>query len=746
MKFFPQKIRYFLGLFLAMLLAVSAWSQTIHGRVLERRADGQPEALVGANAYWLGTTTGAATDAEGRFSLNRVADRDQLVVSFTGYRADTLRVAPNADSLTVFLSAATQLDEVVVSGASVSIDRINPIQTELLTTRTLAKAACCNLSESFETNASVSVSYTDAVTGAKQIQLLGLSGSYVQSNVENIPSIRGLATTFGLNYIPGTWIKSIDLGKGAGSVVNGYEGMVGALNVELMKPEDSEKLYVNTYFNSFGRGELNVNAARKLSERWSVGLLSHASTLQTKIDKNGDGFLDLPLYTQLNGINRWKYAGERFMAQFGVKALYEDRLGGQTAFDPDRDKGRGVRYGFGNTTRRLEAFSKTAKLFPKTPYRGLGLILNAVDHDSRSYFGFNTYTGRQQSLYANLIYQDIFGNTNHQFKAGLSYLLDGYRERYNDSTFARTESVPGVFVEYTETIPEKLTVVLGLRSDVHNLFGTQWTPRLHLKYNLNRDLTLRASAGRGWRVPNVLAENLGLLINSRELVGPGRLSPEISWNYGASLAQEFRLGGRTGSLVLDFYRTDFTNQLLADMDTPGLIQFYYQPGKSYSNSFQAELNYQPAKRFDLKLAYRRFDVQADQRTEEGIVRLPRMFVNRDRVLFNVGYALPYDKWKVDVTWQWNGKRRIPHVEDTAGAHPSVLNPQLAPAFSNFNAQVSRAFRAWEVYLGGENLGNFTQKNPIVAANDPFGRRFDASMTWGPIVGRMIYLGTRYRIR
>jgi outer membrane receptor for ferrienterochelin and colicins len=726
-----------------LFLIGGAQAQSVRGRVLEAGTDAP---LPGAVVRWAGTQSGTLTDSAGTFTLARnAAGTPSLLTSFVGYQTDTLALAlGDTAPLVIRLRPVGQgLSEVVVSGTTNALDHLNPIHTEVITTRTLAKAACCNLSESFETNASVSVSYADAVTGAKQIQLLGLAGTYVQLNTENIPSLRGLATTFGLNYLPGTWIRSIDVGKGAASVISGYESMTGALNVELVKPEEAERLYLNGYVNRFGRGELNLNLARPLNDRWSVGLLSHASTQRTKIDENGDGFLDLPLFTQLNVINRWKYQSSRTMAQFGVKALVEDRLGGQTAFDPARDRNTARAYGFGNTTRRVEVFSKTARLFPEKPYKGLGLILNGTSHDSRSYFGFRRYDGRQQTLYGNLIYQNIFGDTRHTYKAGLSYLLDDFREQYNDSTFTRTESVPGAFFEYTYTVP-RLIAVLGGRADVHNLYGTRLTPRLHLKYDLTTDLHLRLNAGRGWRVPNALAENLGMLINSRTVQVPGALRPEESWNYGLSLSQDFRAFGRKGSLVLDAFRTDFQNQLVVDMETPGYVRFYNLVGQSFANSLQAELNYSPAPRFELKAAYRYYDVRNDIVVEGVPTLLPRMFVSPDRVLLNAGYATRFDKWKFDLTYQWNGRRRIPHM---AGEVHGPLNLAVfAPAFANLNAQVARGFKWGEVYLGGENLNNFTQPNPILGANDPFGRSFDASMVWGPVVGRNIYAGFRYKIQ
>lgn len=723
------------------VLAQSDSIQSVTGTVREAGAN-QRVPLAGATVRWAGTPVGTVTDSLGRFQLRPHPLTHQLVTSYVGYRTDTSRVSGAATGITITLRPEQTLAEVTVSGVPGQVDRLDPIQTERLTQRTLAKAACCNLSESFETNASVSVQYADAVTGARQIQFLGLGGQYVQTNVENIPTVRGLATTFGLNYIPGTWITGIDVGKGAGSVVNGYESMSGQINVELQKPDDKQHLFLNGYVNSFGRLEGNVNWSRAMSKRWSVGVLGHVSTLRTERDQNGDGFRDLPLYTQLNAMNRYKYGSDRLMVQFGVKALYEDRDGGQLSrFGP-------ARYAFLNTTKRLEGFAKIAQLFPDKPYKGLGLILDALHHEQTAHFGYAPYDGRQQTLYANLIYQNIIGNTNHTYKAGLSYLLDDYRETYRAIQTARTESVPGAFVEYTYQYPEKLTLVAGGRVDVHNLYGTQVTPRLHLKYNLNPNLTLRGSAGRGFRVPNPFAENFGYLVSSRSVFLTQPLRPEVSWNYGLSVAQEVRLLGKRASLVLDYYRTDFRNQLIVDVDHPRELYFYNLRGPSFANSFQAELNVQPARRFELKAAYRRFDVRQSMGAPFGEERLlPRMMVSRDRVLLNGGYALPFDKWKFDATLQWNGRRRIPYLRE-GYVHTSYQNMPLAyaPGFYNLNAQVSRAFRSgWEVYLGGENLTGYRQTDPIVAPNDPFGPNFDAgARAWGPITGQMIYVGFRFK--
>lgn len=756
--------------FLAFWLAYgSLWAQTnpVSGTVSEQ-VNNRTVPLNGASVVWLGTTLGSITDSTGRFSITPTLQTNRLVISYVGYESDTLAIIDSAQSINVTLRASRTLQEVTVAGASSQIDRIAPIQTELLTIKTLAKAACCNLSESFETNASVSVSYSDAVTGAKQIQFLGLGGQYVQTNVENIPTVRGLASTFGLNYIPGTWITSIDVGKGAGSVVNGYEAMTGQLNVELQKPDvaiGKPNLFFNGYVNSFGRVEGNVNWAKTLNKHWSVAGLGHVSTLQTDIDQNRDGFRDLPLYNQINGIGRAKYTSDRWMAQFGVKALTESREGGQT-----KSAGGFQPYRFTNDTRRVEVFSKTARLFPDKPYRGLGLIINGLYHDQTAGFGFTPYTGRQQSLYANLIYQTIIGTTDHGLKTGLSYVYDNYRENYALQPLDRTESVPGAFVEYTYNYLSKLTVVLGGRLDAYTLqnqqyagptqsqfllvpntlFRWQATPRLHLRYQATDGLTVRLTTGRGFRTPNQLAENFGYLVSSRKVNLNRDIQPEVSWNYGISLTQETELFGKKVTIIADFHRTDFQNQLVADFEHPREIYFYNTNGaKSYANSFQIEANYSPAKRLEIKAAYRLFDVQQTMGGDFGEARLlPRMMVSRDRVLVNAGYALPFDKWKFDATLQYNGPKRIPYLRP-GYSHQSYLNmpTDVAPGFVNLNAQVSKAFRSGlEVYLGGENLTGFRQPDPIINASQPFSGDFDAAArTWGPITGAMVYAGFRYNL-
>ncbi len=722
-----------------LLASADLMAQNVQGTVRDKSSAGLPGVMV----HWKGETAGTVfSDEKGQFSIAKKTDNQFLVFKMLGYSPDTVLVSGDGPLTIILKEETSDLNEVVVKTRASSIDALSPLHTEIINAKTLAKAACCNLSESFETNASVSVNYADAVTGSKQIQLLGLSGLYVQSNIENIPSIRGLASTFGLNFVPGTWIQSIDLVKGTGSVVNGFESMIGAMNVELQKPDNSEKLYLNIYANHLGRGEVNLNLSRKLTPKWSVGLLTHGSALKTNIDNNGDGFLDLPKYDQVNILNRWKYSGERFMAQFGVKMLRDTRMGGQKGFE-SRESTPGL-YGFTNKTNRVEFFSKTAKLFPEKPYRGLGLILNGTWHDSESYFGFKPYLATQKSFYSNLIYQDIFGTTMHTYKTGLSFQADNYDEKYGAILLKRNELIPGAFFEYTYNYLDKTVLVAGIRSDYHSIFGNQISPRIHFKQEVGKNDTWRVSFGKGFRVPNPLAEYFGNLVSGRQVVFMDPIAPEVSWSLGTSWIKNMGKYTISGEL----YHTRFEKQQIADMEHPGYIYFYGLDGKSRTTSALIELNYGPSNNWEFKAAYRFIDSKQTLGKPNGEnVLVEKMFLNRDRVLLNAAYALPYDKWKFDLTLQWNGKRRIPNASP-AYDHMSYQNMpyETAPAFANLNGQITRTFINWDIYLGGENLTNFRQKNPIFDPGNPFGGNFDAGMAWGPVVGITVYSGVRYKIR
>jgi len=724
-------------------------SGLIKGVVMESDDKGRFHPLYGASVNWLGTPKGVLSDSNGVFLIASEPSTQRLVISYTGYQPDTI-TARTGEEMRIVLASGHQLKEVKINGRMRSnyIATLEPVRTQVMTERELFKAACCNLSESFETNPSVDVSFNDALTGSKQIQLLGLSGSYTQLTVENLPGPRGLATAMGLNSIAGPWIESIQLTKGIGSVANGFESIAGQINVELKKPEKTDKLFVNGYINEFGKADVNLNFSQKVAKHWSTLLMLHDDMLSRKVDENGDGFLDQPTGNLFSAINRWTYADAKgWMFQVGGKVLMDDKTGGENNFEPSRDKFGTDRYGIGIRTRRYEGFSKLGYVFPGKQYQSIGLQLSSFHHDQDAYFGQNPYSAKQDNVYANLIYQSIIGSTNHKYRVGLSMVSDRYDERFIGRIWQRTETVPGVFGEYTWTPSKTFSMVAGLRGDWHNLFGAFLTPRIHLRYEPWKDGTFRISAGRGQRTANIFAENMGIMTSSRvwNVLGKGftgayGLKPEVAWNKGISFDQKFKLGNKNFTMGLDFFRNDFVSQVVVDMEDARKVDFYDLSGKSFSNSFQVELSSTILPHFDVRVAYRFYDVKSTY----GEALLDRPYTSKNRGFLNLAYAK--GGWTFDYTLNWNGSKRIP----VTSSNPLPYRREgVSPSYFLMNAQVSKKFGkagAFEWYVGGENLTGFKQKDPIIAGDDPFGPWFDASMVWGPINGRMLYTGFRFRIK
>ncbi len=520
--------------------------EMVKGQIFEEDEKGNRQPLVGVNVLWKNRGEGTTTDSDGRFELKRDELTSVLIASYVGFPGDTIDVSHNG-YVEITLNSGYTLDgvEVVERQRTTQISFIKPLKVLQLNEGELHKAACCNLSESFETTPSIDVSFTDAVTGTRQIEMLGLAGPYVQISRELIPDIRGLSAIHGLSYIPGSWVQSIQLSKGPGSVTNGFESMTGQINVELKKPENSEQLYLNLYANEGGRVEANLNLSQSFSNKWHSGLLIHASSRRVRNDRNDDGFLDNPIGEQFMLLNRWRYkGGNGWEGQFGIKGTHINRLSGQLEFDENGP--RNITNGWGATTRtrRIEGWAKMGRVFPSLPSSSLGLQLAGSFHDQEGIFGVRSYDAQQQSAYANLIYQGIFGNTSHQFMTGLSFQWDQYDENRNDEIYKRNEAVPGAFFEYTWQPVEDFTAVLGLRGDYHNIFGGFVTPRVHLRYAFAEESVLRFSAGRGQRTASIFAENVGAFASARHFEvkegdadKPYGLDQEVSWNIGLNLSR-----------------------------------------------------------------------------------------------------------------------------------------------------------------------------------------------------------------
>ncbi len=730
---------------IAMLVFVSSYllvAQHTTGGVFEN-IKGVDSPLAGASIVQLNTQNGTVAEETGHFHFHLKEDAPQvIVVSFVSYKNDTIYLQETGyEHVKIILSESKNLDEVEIKSRrkGSAISRTETRAVVNINGAELQKAACCNLSESFENSATVDVSYSDAVTGAKQIQMLGLAGIYTQLLTENIPNMRGLATPWGLGYIPGSWMESIQISKGTSSVINGYEAMAGQINVEYKKASEGEKFFLNAYGNQKGKIEANVNTRFQLTDKLSTAILVHAENMSTKHDLNDDSFIDQPLIKQINLFNRWRYVNHQFRMRFGLKYLYENRQGGQMKFDPKKDHNIENGYGIGVETNRYEGFLKLGYIFAHRANTSFGFQNQIVVDDQNSFFGLTTYNAKQFSYYGNFMFQSWIVDARHEFTTGISYIYDKYDEVLNDSAFYRTEKVAGAFGQYSFSNKKNLNVILGLRLDNHNLFGLLFTPRIHVKYNINEQNAIRLSAGKGYRSPNVIAENSSLLATSKKLLFTEELKMESSWNYGFSYTTYFDIAARELSITADYFRTQFENQVIIDRETDyATIYVYNLDGQSYSNSFQIESSYELFKNFEVTLAFRYNDVK----TTIGNELQEKPLVNKYKGLLALSYQTPLKKWQFDANIQAIGNQRLPYT----GFYPvEYQRPDHSPDYAIINAQITRYFKRFEVYFGGENLGNYRQLDPIIAPEDPFGKYFDSSIVWGPITGIKVFAGFRFKI-
>lgn len=735
-----NKIIFFV--FIIILIPETVFGFNISGYVFFENNKNYQDPAIGAKVFWENTTIAAMTNQYGYFEIPKTDLTDKLVIFYFGYDNDTIRITDFSKEIKIILSKSFELEEVIVDGdlggqfnSSVSIEA-----KQIITETGLNKLPCCNLSESFENNASVDVTFSDALTGAKQIKMLGLDGKYSQILRENMPAIRGLSTPFGLSFIPGTWMHSVQISKGSASVINGYESTTGQINIELKKPENSERLFLNLYGNSEGKIETNLTSAFKISDKLSTMFYWHGSQLNVTHDQNNDGFVDMPLMKQYQLMNRWKFKNDRMTeGQLAFRFLSDEKEGGQTEFLKQKND-NGTFYGIKINTIQYEIFGKLGFGIPVTINSAVGTTFSFIHHEQNSFFGNRNYSGIQNNFNANLIVQTIVKNTAHNLSIGGSFLYDDYKEYFNYEAFLRTEIVPGVFSQYTYILPEKLSFILGARTDFNNIYGIFFIPRVHLKYQLNEHFTLRASAGKGYRTSNVFAENTSVFASSRHFVIEEEFKPEVARNYGINFTGDLHIAkNKEIEFGLDFYRTDFINQIVADINSNiDEIRFYNLKGQSYSNSFQVELTAEPINRLEIFSAFRINDVHVTMNDE--LIEKP--LVSKHRALVTISYATEHKKWMIDITNQFIGTSPLPDLSQNPVEFRLDEN---SPAYYILHAQITKRFKRIDIYAGAENLSDFKQENLIIDAENPFGDNFDASIIWGPVSGRKFYAGIRLKI-
>jgi outer membrane receptor for ferrienterochelin and colicins len=633
--------------------------------------------------------------------------------------------------------------------------------TTVITSKELLKAACCNLAESFETNPSIDVSFSDALTGTKQIKMLGLTSPYLMITEENIPSVRGASQIYGLSFTPGTWVESIQVTKGAGTVVNGYESISGQINTELIKPLKDITGFLNVYGSTDSRYEINAHANHKFSPKLATSFYFHGNTRLAKFDNNEDDFLDSPIGKQVNFTNRWQYSNSEtgWVSFVNFKYLKDKKQTGMLEFNPFFDKLTTNHWGSEIATNRFDISSKVGYVFKDMPYQSIGFQNAFNSHNQQSYFGITTYDIKQQSYFSNLIFNSIINNTNHKFVTGLNFAYDTYDEFLNRKDVGRIDYSTGAFFEYNFDNSDKISYSIGGRVDAHNRLGVFFTPRFHFRYNPWKQSVFRFSAGRGKRTTNIYAENQQLLASARvfSVLDPSGnvvtnndskyaygLNPEIAWNYGISFTQKFTIFDKKANATLDLYRTDFQNQTVVDLYDSPQKALFYSSKKSVANSLQVEFNTEVIKHLNIRTAYKYYDITTDYLS--GSSQNPLQA--KHRFFSNLEYQSHLNDqgqhWKLDATLSWIGTQKLPF---TASNPVKDRLPEFSNSFSTLNVQATLVFSdLLEFYFGGENITNTRQNKAILGANNPFGSNFDASIVYAPIFGQMFYGGLRFKIK
>ena len=706
--------------------------------------------LIGASVFWKNTNIGTVTDKEGAFRLERAQNTDLLIIRYISYRTDTLKISTPFISHQMIQNQQDELDEVTLTQRRRASQK-SFIQTQNIlkvSSLELLKAACCNLSESFETNPAIDVNFADALAGTKQIRMLGLSSPYLLISEENIPMVRGASQAFGLTFTPGTWVESIQITKGAGSVSNGFESIAGQINTELKKPMTDIPFFLNLFASDNGRYEMNTHFNHRFNDYWSTGFYIHGNKRSQKFDNNDDGFLDLPVSDQINLMNRWQYTDfeKGWVSFLSWRYMNDEKLLGTISYNRKKDMGLKNRWGSEIKTKRWDASIKIGYVFPEIPYQSFGLQTTYSSHDQNSYYGLRTYDINQQSFYTNLIFNSIIGNTLNKFKVGLNFSFDEYIEEVNGDSFNRTDQNLGSFFEFTRDNNDNFSWIAGFRMDFHNNLGTFFTPRLHLRYVPFEKFVIRLSAGSGRKAGNIFAENQNLFMTNRIIKiqsSMGKiygLNPEKAWNYGLGLSKSLYIGSpHQITLSTDYYITDFTDQVIVDWENPREISFYNLEGQSSAKSFQLELDYYYRNFLNVRAAYKNYDVKVDYKS--GYLQKPLLAKNR--FFANLGWEsktnLTGKQWRWDLTYHHVGSQRL--------VYNLVDHPKgFSPSYTLWNSQLTRVFsKKFEIYLGGENIGNYRQLSPIIGANDPFGVDFDAAQVYAPIFGGMVYSGLRLKI-
>ncbi len=711
-----------------------------------------------------------------------------IITAIIFFGAAVLSVNAQSDTTGIYGERKDSLDAAVFVSRQAGnyLSKGKELRTEVISAAGLCKMACCNLAESFENSASVTVGYSDAVTGARQIRLLGLSGVYTQMLDETRPVMRGLASPFGLSYVPGQWLESIQIAKGSSSVINGVECMTGQINMEHRKPTDEKPLFINAALMSDSKMDFNIASSLQMGYKWSTVLLGHVSGNFKTHDMDKDGFMDEPKQLQFNLSNRWLYMADNgVQLRFGVRAIQDSRLGGQML----KDSGKEVFYNHNDyiwnpaelkendvnpwgsdiMNRSINGYLKVGVPLNEDNSQNIALIADYNYQDMDSYFGATKYIAGQHSAFANLLYQNVI-NDSHRFTLGMNGVFDRYDEDFRRIVFMQDVTdngvtdlaSAGIFGEYTYHYGETVSVIAGVRGDWFNHVSDgkskfRVSPRLTLKYMPIDEIVIRANGGRGLRYSTPLVDNIGVFSTGKRFEGAyNDHILEDAWTFGGNITYYLPFGASSNTyLSVDYFRTQFAQQMVVDYEQdPTMIDFYALNGKrSYTDNIQLDFSVDPVERFNITATVRYTNAKIELEGR-GLVEKP--MTSRFKGVLNLQYATNLNKWIFDFTASLNGSCRVYDFMKNINEDGSMTSAPKdgvarmykngrTPVYPMLYAQVTRRFKGWDVYVGAENLTNFRQKNAIIGAANPRQPIFDASCIWGPLMGIKAHVGFRFTL-
>ena len=741
-------------IFCFLLITISTFSQGSLSGIVTSQGQPVPFVQIAIPALSVGTVS----DSLGQYIIPDVPAGVHKVTTFiSDYKAvnQTVTVTTGPTTLDFNLTEnAHFIDEVVVTGTMKEISRMDsPIPVEIITPKFFQKNPTPSLFEAVGLVNGVKPQLNCNVCNTGDIHINGMEGPYTMILIDGMPIVSSLSTVYGLSGIPNSIVERIEIVKGPASSLYGSEAMGGIINVITKNPSRAPLLSIDLMGTSWQ--EYTANVALKSSVGKATNLLGiNYFNYSKPLDKNQDGFTDVTLQNRLSAFNKWSFSRPHDrIASLAGRFVYEDRWGGQ--MDWDRQwRGSDSIYGESIYTQRYEVIGMY-----QLPFRERIISQFSYNfHDQNSYYGTTPYMASQQVAFGQ-VYWDKQLTPSHNFLLGAALRYNYYDDNTPATSVAdgstnqpAITTLPGVFAQDEWSFHPKQKLLVGYRYDYNRHHGSIHSPRVAYKWSPDKNNTLRASFGTGFRVVKLFTEDHAALTGARDVIIAEELLPERSYNGNLNFVH--RLIGNSFFINFDvtgFY-SYFTNKIVGDFATdPNKIIYDNLNGHAISQG--ASLNMDVNFTFPVKIlaGVTYMDVyQMEQDATGNTAKNIQLYAPKWSGNFVVSYT-PIHSLTFDLTGNWNGPMRLPVL-------PNDYRPKYSPWFCIANLQVTKQFRKGiEIYGGVKNLFNFIPADPIMRANDPFdkhiddpvsnpsGYTFDPSYNYASLQGIRGFLGFRYQL-